>query len=373
MSSTTITNTHPLYLHPSDYPGMTLVTTPFNGTGYGSWRRGMLISLSAKRKLGFINGTIVKPAETDPTFDNWVMCNDMVIAWILNSLDKEIAETVIHTETAGDIWKEIEKRYGQASGTKVFQIRKDISSISQGSSSIASYFNRIKKLWDELTISIDYPPCTCACKEEWVKLEGDQRVYQFLAGLNESYSGIRRSILMMKPLPDLDSVYSMLIHDEQQSELQASLPSFASESTSFSAGAQRYPQRVNFEPKRPNFPTNNMSNNTSSLFCKYCKRTGHVIDKCHRLHGYPPNFQFTKGKKGSAACVQGVDFSSPAESSGSHVTVTKSEDPFHGFSKEQHDHIINLFHQNKLQDTGLCASASANFAGPFSEEATGSW
>lgn len=61
------------------------------------------------------------------------MCNDMVIAWILNSLDKEIAETVIHTETASDIWKEIEKRYGQASGTKLYQLRKDISSISQGS------------------------------------------------------------------------------------------------------------------------------------------------------------------------------------------------------------------------------------------------
>ncbi|XP_060182125.1 uncharacterized protein LOC132611765 [Lycium barbarum] len=163
-AQTKITNTHPLYLYPSDYPGITLVTTPFNGTGYGSWRRGRLISLSAKRKLGFINSKIVKPAETDPTYDNWVMCNDMVIAWILNSLDKEIAETVIHTETAGGIWKEIERRYGQASGTK-----------------------------DELTISIIYPPGTCDCKEEWVKLEEEQRVHQFLAGLNESYSGIRRN------------------------------------------------------------------------------------------------------------------------------------------------------------------------------------
>lgn len=125
------------------------------------------------------------------------MCNDMVIAWILNSLDKEIAETVIHTETAGDIWKEIEKRYGQASGTKVFQIRKEISSITQGSSSIASYFNRIKRLWNELNISIAYPPCTCACKDQCVKLEQDQRVHQFLAGLNESYAGIRRNILMI--------------------------------------------------------------------------------------------------------------------------------------------------------------------------------
>ncbi|XP_060201819.1 uncharacterized protein LOC132630248 [Lycium barbarum] len=341
---------------------MTLVTTPFNGTGYGSWRRGMLISLSTKRKLGFINEKVVKPVETDPTYDNWVMCNDMVIAWILNSLDKEIAETVIHTETAGGIWKEIEKRYGQASGTKVFQLLKDISSISQVSSSIASYFNRNKKMWDELTISIIYPPCTCDCKEEWVKLEEEQRVHQFLAGLNESYGGIRINILMIKPLSDLDSVYSMLIHDEQQSELQASLPSFASESASFSVRAQRYPQKVNFD-KRPNFPTNNMSNNNSALLCKYCKKSGHLIGKCFKLHGYPPDYQFSKGKKGSAACVQGIESSSPVSSSSSsqNMPTPKSEDLFHGFSKEQHEHLITLLHQHKLQDTGLCASA--NFAG----------
>lgn len=115
----------------------------------------------------------------------------MVIAWILNSLDKEIVETVIHIETAELIWKEIEKRYGQPSGTNVFQLCKDISSISQGSSSIASYFNRIKKLWDKLTVFVIYPPCTCNYKIEWTKLEDEQRVHQFLAGLNDSYSGIR--------------------------------------------------------------------------------------------------------------------------------------------------------------------------------------
>ncbi|XP_059311000.1 uncharacterized protein LOC132062441 [Lycium ferocissimum] len=345
-AQTKITNTHPLYLHPSDYPGITLVTTPFNGTGYGSWRRGMLISFSAKRKLGFINGKVVKPAETDPTYDNWVMCNDMVIAWILNSLDKEIAETVIHTENAGGIWKEIEKRYGQASGTKVLQLRKDISSISQGSSSIASYFNRIKKMWDELTISIIYPPGTCDCKEEWVKLEEAQRVHQFLAGLNESYGGIRRNILMIKPLPDLDSVIPYL-------------PLHRSESC---ISGPKIPPKVNFD-KRPNFPTNNISNNNSALFCKYCKKLGHLIGKCFKLHGYPPDYQFSKGEKGFVACVQGIESSSPVSfsSSGQNMPTPKSEDLLHGFSKEQHEHLITLLHQHKLQDIGLCASA--NFVG----------
>ncbi|XP_059298696.1 uncharacterized protein LOC132051575 [Lycium ferocissimum] len=160
---------------------------------------------------------------------------------------------------------------------------------------------------------------------------------------------------MIKPLPDLDSVYSMLIHDEQQSELQAALPSFAAESTSFFTtwGTKPFSHKVNFEPRKFNneprkFNSNNnypqadprKFNNYPSpqgLFCKYCKRPGHVIEKCHRLHGYPPNFQFSKGKK-TVACVQGMEMSFPqGDSSGSvpNAASPQSYGPdssLHGFS-----------------------------------------
>ncbi|XP_070019508.1 uncharacterized protein LOC142180715 [Nicotiana tabacum] len=115
----------------------------------------------------------------------------------------------------------------------MFQIRKEISSISQGSSNISSYFNRIKKLWDELTFSISYPPCVCGCKEAFQKIEEDQKVHQFLMGLNENYSNVRRNILMMKPLPNIDTVYAILIEDESQADAKNSIPSFSLESASF--------------------------------------------------------------------------------------------------------------------------------------------
>ncbi|XP_059277843.1 uncharacterized protein LOC132032039 [Lycium ferocissimum] len=213
----------------------------------------------------------------------------MVISWILNSLDKEIDDTVIHTETASEIWKEIKKRYGQASGTK----------------------------------------------DKWVKLEGDQRVHQFLAGLNDSYVGIRRNILMIKPPVDLDGVYSMLIHDEQQSDLQASIASFAFGVVSFSTtvGDQKssYRQRVNFDSRKPNY-----SRRLNYSQSQYCKRSGHSIKKCHRLHGYPSNFQFNKGKK-TATCVQGMQpFPQPQgqgdPSQNSTLPHYSSEIALHGFS-----------------------------------------
>lgn len=81
---------HPLYLYPLDSPGTVIVASIFNGLGYGSWRQGMLIALSCKNKIGLINGTVAKPSTNLPLYEAWYWCNDMVTAWILNSLDLEI-------------------------------------------------------------------------------------------------------------------------------------------------------------------------------------------------------------------------------------------------------------------------------------------
>nr|GEU61051.1 hypothetical protein [Tanacetum cinerariifolium] len=51
----------PLYIGNSDHLGMVLTNTPFNGTNFLGWSRTVKMALGAKLKLGFINGTCVKP------------------------------------------------------------------------------------------------------------------------------------------------------------------------------------------------------------------------------------------------------------------------------------------------------------------------
>ncbi|KAL5858006.1 hypothetical protein ACOSQ3_005464 [Xanthoceras sorbifolium] len=55
-------------LHPSDNPGAVLVSSLLNGDSYTMWSRAMLKALSAKKKSGFVNGTITKLSVTDPDF-----------------------------------------------------------------------------------------------------------------------------------------------------------------------------------------------------------------------------------------------------------------------------------------------------------------
>lgn len=45
--------TSPLFLVPSNVPSVSLVIVPFFGTGFGGWKRNMIVSLPAKKQNRF--------------------------------------------------------------------------------------------------------------------------------------------------------------------------------------------------------------------------------------------------------------------------------------------------------------------------------
>ncbi|XP_073285223.1 uncharacterized protein [Primulina huaijiensis] len=94
----------PYFLHHSDNPGLLLVSQQLTGENFPSWHRAMTIALSVKNNLGFIDGSIPKPPETDLNLTNaWTQNNNIVISWLLNFVSKEISASVLFAESAEDI------------------------------------------------------------------------------------------------------------------------------------------------------------------------------------------------------------------------------------------------------------------------------
>jgi hypothetical protein len=45
-----------------------------------------------------------------------------VISWILNSISKDIAESVIYINTAEEMWLDLKDRFSQKNGPRIFQL-----------------------------------------------------------------------------------------------------------------------------------------------------------------------------------------------------------------------------------------------------------
>ncbi|XP_071728259.1 uncharacterized protein [Rutidosis leptorrhynchoides] len=122
----------PLHIAGSDHPGMILTNTHFNGTNYLGWSRTIRMALGAKLKLGFIDGTNLKPAVTDDSYQKWTRCDYMVTCWILNSMTAELSEAFLYCQSAYELWKEISERYGQSNGPLMYQLKKELNNVNQG-------------------------------------------------------------------------------------------------------------------------------------------------------------------------------------------------------------------------------------------------
>ena len=85
-------SSHQFYLHPSDHPGMSVIYETFTGDNYISCSHSAKMALSVKNKSCFINGTLVIPDESKEKllFEAYVRANDLVLGWIMNSIDKSI-------------------------------------------------------------------------------------------------------------------------------------------------------------------------------------------------------------------------------------------------------------------------------------------
>ncbi|XP_074303826.1 uncharacterized protein LOC141638321 [Silene latifolia] len=159
VSSSTIGMDDPLYIHHSIFQELNSWVVVFEGYGYGGWKRAILIALSAKNKIGFIDGSIPKPAATASTAKNWQRCNDIVFSWILNSVSLDIAKSILCDSLLEIAWRELEERFGRSNGARLYGVHKKLNDFDRGNDNALvvhgknkSSFKKIKGLcsfwWD---------------------------------------------------------------------------------------------------------------------------------------------------------------------------------------------------------------------------------
>ncbi|XP_073025069.1 uncharacterized protein [Primulina eburnea] len=231
VNSGTIGFNDALYLHPSDTPGISLVQDPLIGIeNYGVWSKAMFLALQAKNKLGFINVSSVRPAATHPTLHQWERCNAIFLSWLMSSVSKDIFSGIIYCNDASKVWADLKEKFDKICGA-------------------------------------------CASARKYIDHEDQQRLIQFLMGLNDSYGQIRSHILMMTHLPSVNQAYSIVIHEESTRQALASQPIAEIPTAAFYSSSTKKHDLVK---------------------CENCQIQGHIKENFFRLIGYPPGHKLHK-------------------------------------------------------------------------------
>ncbi|GAA0163136.1 hypothetical protein LIER_19082 [Lithospermum erythrorhizon] len=68
----------------------------------------------------------------------------------MNSMSKELSSGFMFASNASELWREIKEQFGGYSGPRIYELRRSIYSSKQGGYSVVVYYNKVKRLRDEL-------------------------------------------------------------------------------------------------------------------------------------------------------------------------------------------------------------------------------
>jgi hypothetical protein len=165
--------------------------------------------ISGKDKLGYINGDIHQPSQTDPTFQKWRTDNVIVKGWLINSMDPSLIGNFIKFPTVKLVWDSIATTYFDESDTsQVYDLWRHVTCLKQAGGSLEFFFADLQGLWREIDF---HHPNSLKCVDDiqnYNDLIQEDRVYVFLDGLDDRLDKIRGDILQMRLFPTIEQAYA---------------------------------------------------------------------------------------------------------------------------------------------------------------------
>ncbi|XP_056846267.1 uncharacterized protein LOC130497478 [Raphanus sativus] len=342
----------PYDLSPNDNPGSVISQPLLKGPNYNEWSTNLRMALKARKKFGFVDGSIPQPSSDSADLDDWWTNNALVLSWIKLTITESVRSNLSHLEIASDYWEHIRRRYSVNNGQRVQRIKTELATCRQHGTSIETYYGKLMQLWTALAEHRVTKNCGFPTGFDLEKEREEDRLHEFLKGLDESlYGSVKSSLLSRDPLPSLDEAYSVLLQDEDSKHTSRAMEervetmAHAVRTTSASSSGSFISREEHMK-----------------LLCSSCNRKGHLAANCFRSLGYPewwgdrPRARLQTSGRGTSTPVSRQQSAAPARANAitlpqpqHSANLITSEDRvgLTGLSDEQWKTLVSLLNDHK--------------------------
>ncbi|KAL9408386.1 hypothetical protein AB3S75_046864 [Citrus x aurantiifolia] len=223
MANSSTTHSNPNFLNQNQPLNVSFTfTTPIklDRSNYLLWRKQVLTSIRGNRLEHYISGNravpdqyLSDPASTsdeiseqraeNPAYINWRAQDQILLGWLLSTINKGILSSVLGCGTSFAVWTSIEKQFGVQSEARVMQLRYEMNILRKYSMSIEEYCGKMKMLADKLACAGD-------------TITGKDLLMRILNGLGSGYLDLASIITANKM--DYDETYALLLTHEARLE-----------------------------------------------------------------------------------------------------------------------------------------------------------
>ncbi|XP_073282737.1 uncharacterized protein, partial [Primulina huaijiensis] len=261
-----------------DNPSLQISPVKLDGTNYLAWSRSCLLFIQARGMQGYINGKITSNrADTS----KWESENSLVMSWLINSIQPQLARGYLLLDTAQKIWEATAQTYSQSGNdAQIYELRRKIHETKQSEMTIAQYFSELSSLWQELDYYQDFQASCPADATKFHTLVEKERVYDFLAGLNDVFDQIRVQVLGKDPFPSLRHAYNYV--QQEESRRNAMMPIISNEGSGMLVDSHTITTKYNAARS-----TSKGGEVQDEKKCEHCGKPNHTKATCWSIHGRP--------------------------------------------------------------------------------------
>ncbi|XP_021730847.1 uncharacterized protein LOC110697774 [Chenopodium quinoa] len=163
-------------------------------------------------------------------------------------------------------------------GLQIFDLMTKANKIQQGSDAIEVYYSKLTSIWKEIDQRLPNPMKCSEDKTVYNRMAQQNRLYQFLARLDEALDKDRRDLINSDPLPTIEVAYATIRREISRKEIMKKEKTPTEDSEICSGLAARG------KPEKPKF---RRDDERTHLRCTHCGGIRHTKEGCFKLIGYP--------------------------------------------------------------------------------------
>lgn len=229
----------PYDLTANDNPGAVISHPLLKGMNYEEWACGMKTALCSRKKFGFLDGSIARPAEGSPDLEDWWTIQALLVSWIRMTIDPSLLSNISHRDVAKDLWDHLKKRFSVTNGPRIQQLKAELACCKQRGLAIEAYYGKLNRIWDSMANHRPLRVCKCGkCECNLNTLQEQDReedkVHDFLAGLDDTFTTVRSSLVSRIPIQHMEEVYNV-VRQEEDSKNNVKKGDEAAEVTAYAA------------------------------------------------------------------------------------------------------------------------------------------
>ncbi|GMY19707.1 retrovirus-related Pol polyprotein from transposon TNT 1-94 isoform X7 [Fagus crenata] len=202
----------------------------------------------------------------------------------MESVEASIAINLNPLQNAKDMWDFLAHIYRVTNKARLYQLEKDLNSLSQGSKSIQEFYSAMMLLWNEKEM-MDTDIAEAALGTI-VKMQQSSCMHHFLMKLRPEFEPVRVAILNQGTKASLDNIIVDLLAEETRlNSLSSSdkpidtaliATSYKGKGRALSIVQCHFCHEMGYVSK----------NCRKRNFCNYCKEKGHVLSQCSKRPQY---------------------------------------------------------------------------------------